>query len=456
MNAILNRLLTRQWPFWLGGLFVGLAEIVFYIRYEHFIPVTTGLAKMFAVSEQHLFGLDWLSRVYAPGIHWVIIGAVLGAWLVARMEGESRSWVRYDRRMLALAFVGGIIFSFGTRLAAGCTTHHFLGGIPAMSIASWTVLLTGIPFAFLAFKIVLKLGLGAYFYHQETLNVAAQNPEHHPGYDPEYQPNRDPLRLLLLGFAGLLLFMPLGFAVFGQIDGSLSQYPWLDVAWQTAAGLLLGLGIAKSGLGTECAAMAPESCFTTEKRFCSGGGAACSFRMFRGMLPLQGLMTAVVVFNLVILGSWLWLGGTIPNAAGRAGLYWGHIVGGPLLAMGAVFMIGCEVRTYGRLGLGYGTALAALPGFYVGYLPYTLYKESMDAVFMGEGLTYFLTVPEWAAYTLGGGETLWAVLYTLVLIGILTFSLEAGRRYFRTRLRTLLVANTDELTERDPLATGTP
>ena len=103
--------------------------------------------------------------------------------------------------MLALSFIGGILFSFGTRIAGGCTTHHFIGGIPSMSIASWVVLLTGIPFAFLAFKLALMAGQGGYFRHQETREIArryskdAEQPQ--PGYDPTYRPLLDLLRILL-------------------------------------------------------------------------------------------------------------------------------------------------------------------------------------------------------------------------------------------------------------------
>nr|VFJ55353.1 MAG: hypothetical protein BECKFW1821A_GA0114235_105318 [Candidatus Kentron sp. FW] len=95
---MIKKLWTRQWPFWLGGLLVGLAEIVFYYKYDMFIVVTTGFAQMYAVSEEYLFGIDWVARLYEPGIHWVIIGAVLGARLVAMAEGESRAWVRYQQR----------------------------------------------------------------------------------------------------------------------------------------------------------------------------------------------------------------------------------------------------------------------------------------------------------------------------------------------------------------------
>ncbi len=445
-----KRLLTRQWPFWLGGLLVGLAEIVFYYHTDMFIVVTTGLAQMFAVSEQHLFGVDWVARVYEPGIHWTIIAAVLGARLVAVTERESRGWVKYNWKMLVLAFIGGLLFSFGTRLAAGCTTHHFMGGIPSMSIASWVVLLSGIPFAFIAFLIAIKAGLGGYFKHQETLGTVRAhlgnplNPQ--PGYDPNYNPWRSSLRWVLNGFLILtVLVMPLWFGITGWISGSVNQIGWSEVLWMAIPGLLLGCGIAKTGFGTECSVMAPEATFTKEEFYLKGGVPQCTYRMFRGMLPLQGFMVSIVVFNLFIMVWWLTGQGTIPNAAGDAGLYWGHILGGPLLAMGAVFMIGCEVRTYARLGLGYSTALVALPGFYIGYLPYTLFKDQIDPIVFGEGLTEYVTIPEWASYTLGGSEAAWAVGYSVLLIGILIMSFQAARSFLGLHIREILVSNTDEL-----------
>ena len=448
---MMSKLVTRQWPFWLGGVFVGLAEILYYIHSEHydFIVVTTGFAQMYAASEQFL-GIDWVGRVYEPGIHWTIIGALLGASLVGLGEGEMRGWARYNGRMLALAFIGGLLFSFGTRLAAGCTTHHFVGGIPAMSIASWVVLLTGIPFAFLAFKLALKAGLGGYFRHQETREVAEscyRHPDHHnPCYDPDYKPWKDPWRLLMTGVLLAFIGVPLVLAIFGDsIQGSVSQIGWSEVAWLAVPGILLGIGIAKCGFGTECSVMAPESVFMNKESYCGQGVPLCTFRMFRGMLPLQGFMAAIVLFNLYILWAWLSGVGSIPNAAGDQGLYWGHLVGGPLLAVGAVFMIGCEVRTYARLGLGYTTALAALPGFIIGYIPYTLYQEQIDGLLLSDGLTDYITIPEWATYTLGGTEEAWAIAYSLVLVGILVLSFDAGRRFLKVGFKDVLLKNTDDL-----------
>ena len=108
-------------------------------------------------------------------------------------------------------------------------------------------------------------------------------------------------------------------------------------------------------------------------------------------------------------------------------------------------MIGCEVRTYARLGLGYGTALAALPGFYIGYLPYTFFYEKIDEVVFGEELTHFITIPEWTTYTFGGSQLVWEIAYSFLLILILIYSFVAGRRFLNTSWLNVFRCNTDEL-----------
>lgn len=448
---LLKTFWKHQWPFWLGGLFVGLAEIVFYIKYDMFIVVTTGLAQMFAVPEVHLFGWDGVAQLYEPGIHWIIISALLGARLVAIAEGESRAWVKYDPTMVFLAFVGGVLFSFGTRLAAGCTTHHFIGGLAAMSTASWAVLLTGIPFAFLAFLFVLRLGKGGYYRHQDNLKTALKchsDPEKSfLGYDPDYTPWKDPIHLFLTCFLLFFLGTPLYFSLFTpEIAGSPTDIGWSNMVWLMVSGGLMGFGIAKCGFGTECAIMSPHASLMSQKGYQNRGVPNATYAMFRGLLPLQGLMTAVVVFNLFILGSWFFGTGSIPNASGASGLYWGHLLGGPLLAIGAVFMIGCEVRAYARLGLGYTTALAALPGFYVGYLPYTFFWDAIDDTLLTEGLIPFITIPQITDALVGGGEAFWNVAYSLFLIGILTLSFVVGRRFLNVDYRQMLTQETDSVT----------
>lgn len=452
-----QHLMKKQWPFWLGGLVVGISEMLYFTftglgaggsEHADFINVTSGFAQMYASIEQ-FFSPDYVGRVYEPNIHWTIIGALAGARLVGILEKDVRSWVRYNWRMIALAFVGGMLFSFGTRLALGCTTHHFMGGLPAMSLPSWVVLFSGIPFAFLAFKLSLKLELGGHFRHQETKPVAQlvhdSDSHHNPGYDPNYNPLTDPLRIVLNTILILFLAVPLYFAIFGDdYASSISNLGFWGMMGFLIPGLVLGFGIAKSGFGTECSVMAPESVFIDKDKYCNAGMPVCTFRMFRSMAPLQGFMVAIVSFNIFLMIAWLVFDVEMPTAS-ASGLHWGHVVGGPFLAMGAVFMIGCEVRTYARLGLGYMTALAALPGFFIGYIPYTLNKEAIDEALLENIITEYQFIPEAIADTIGGTEIFWAFIYSAFLIGLLVMSFVVGRRFFKTTMSEMLKKNTDEL-----------
>jgi len=453
-----SHLMKKQWPFWLGGIVVGISEMLYFTftglgaggsEHADFINVTSGFAQMYASIEQLFLRTDLVGRVYEPNIHWTIIGALAGARLVGIIEKDVRSWVRYNWRMIALAFVGGMLFSFGTRLALGCTTHHFMGGLPAMSLASWVVLFTGVPFAFLAFKLSLKLELGGYFRHQETKPVAIlvhdSKTHDNPGYDPDYKPLRDPLRIVLNTILILFLAVPMYYAIFGDdYAGSISNLGFWGMMGFLIPGLVLGFGIAKSGFGTECSVMAPESVFLDKEKYCKAGMPVCTFRMFRSMAPLQGFMVAIVSFNIFLMIAWLVFDIDMPAAAAN-GLHWGHIAGGPFLAAGAVFMIGCEVRTYARLGLGYMTALAALPGFFIGYIPYTLFKESIDEAFIDNIITDYQSIPEVIADTVGGTEVGWAFVYSALLIGLLIMSFKVGRKFFNLSMSDMLKKNTDEL-----------
>ena len=162
------KIFTKPWSFVWGGLLVGLAEVIHYLKYKYPIPVTTGLAQMFGSVEEHITKTDFVKRAYGYDIYWIIIGIFLGAILVTILERENKTWVKYPWRVSMLAFFGGAIFGLGTRLAQGCTTWHYLGGIPAMSLTSIVVALVSVPFAFLAFYLMSKMGVSGFLKHQET------------------------------------------------------------------------------------------------------------------------------------------------------------------------------------------------------------------------------------------------------------------------------------------------
>jgi hypothetical protein len=469
----------RQWPFALGGAIVGLGEVVYFLKFGTFIPVTTGLAKMFSTVEENLTHTNTISQLYSADIHWVIIGVLCGSWLVGRLEGESRNWVKYSPGMLAVALLGGILFGFGTRLGPGCTTHHIFGGLAVMSVASWTIAILGLPFAFLAFELVAKLGYGPYFKHQETLAVcricrhADLDPEddacrkldpetlaecrkyrgaglehdHRLVLDENYNPWKSVLRMAAWSVVAVLLLSSLYTGFFGSSSQALGTGPLWPNLIRLIAGLCLGFGIAKAGVGTECGLMAPESLLVPESHYRKLHIPIVTQRMFQALLPVSGVLAAVIVLNLAVLIMWLGFGWPVPDAAPQPqgwGLHLGHLLAAPCLAIGSVFMIGCEIRSYGRIGLGYLTGIVGLIGFYLGYLPYVYFHEAIDG-FIGRHVFLQATnIPELLTSDPTGQQVV-GVLYTALLVGLFVLVVVFGAKRIGATPRQYLTENTDDL-----------
>ena len=447
----------RQWSFLMGGAAVGLGEALYYIRFGTFIPVTTGLAKMFATVEENILGVRVLAGLYPPDIHWIIVGAIFGAWLVGRLEGESRNWVRYTPGMLALALLGGVIFGFGTRLGPGCTTHHVFGGLAVMSIASSAIALAGLPFAFLAFSLVAGLGYGPYFKHQENLATVREakrrgmSDDHRLCYDEAYRPWRDPVRMVVWCILAVFIISSLYTGLFGTEPhmaqsvrvGSLST-----ILTGLAAGILLGFGIAKGGVGTECGLMAPESLAVSRGYYDRLRIPAVTRRMFQALMPVAGILAAIGVLNIAVLVGWIFFGRPLPDAAPKPegwGLHVGHLLAAPCLAVGSVLMIGCEIRSYGRIGLGYLTGMVGLIGFYIGYVPYVRFHTAIDG-FIARHV--FLRATNWPQ--LIGGDNLAAqyavgVAYTALLFVLLAAVVRHGARGLGATAAEYVFADTDSL-----------
>ena len=447
----------RQWSFAAGGAIVGLGEAIYFLMFGKFIPVTTGLAKMFSTVEANITHTNTISRLYSPDIHWVIIGALLGAWAVGRLEGESRNWVKYSPGMLLVAFLGGIIFGFGTRLGPGCTTHHIFGGLAVMSLASLTIAVVGLPFAFLAFEFVAKLGYGPYFKHQETLATcrksrdAGWEHDHRLVLDEKYNPWRSALRMAAWSVVAIVLISSLYTGLFGSTDQSLgSGSLWGNIV-RLVAGASLGFGIAKAGVGTECGLMAPESLLMPESHYRKLKIPLVTQRMFQALLPVSGILAAILVLNLAVLVMWLGFGWAVPDAAPKPqgwGLHIGHLLAAPCLAIGSVFMIGCEIRSYGRIGLGYLTGIVGLIGFYFGYLPYVYFHDAIDGFIANHTFLRATNIPELLTSDPLGQKTV-GILYTAALVGLLVLVVVQGAKRLGVNTREYLTENTDDLVLRN-------
>jgi len=449
----MRNIFTKPWSFVWGGFLVGLAEVLYFLKYETPIPITTGLAKMFGTLEENITGTDFIARIYPADVHWVLVGIIFGGCFVALIERERKTWVRYPLRVVVLSLLGGAIFGFGTRLAQGCTAWHYLGGIPGMSLTSIVVALVSIPFAYLAFMLMAKLNVGGFMKHQEVKATVQKCLEleyqtETLTYDPEHRPYKDPVRLFFTAFFLLMVVSVAWTAFRGESSNSIGQLAWAEIILKGFVGFLIGFGIAKSGFGTECAVMSPKSLLMKPKHFKAMKVAKITQTMFTGMMPFAGMLVAIVMFNLTILFTWIVLGWDVPVVveAGRYkwGFHLGHLIGGPLLGTGSVLMIGCEIRSYARTGMAYLTGLAALPGFMLSYLPYSLYKDELDAIFFSRGFmkekNMLELLPDNPYIQYG-----FAIIYSAMLITLLIWAIKKGSQVAKVTTKEYITKSMDEV-----------
>jgi len=451
-----KRMLTRQWSFFWAGVGFGIAQLIFMIaKYiEHIgqgkelvsqpIGVTTYLGRMFHNMEVFWFNVEKGAGIFGQAFSTVdswgpILGMMLGGFLVAMAERESRNWVRYSPRLLLLSFFGGVIFSYGTRLSGGCTLHHLLGGTPLMSIKSTIILITMSIGGLLAFYLMTKMGLAKYFKHQETkayVKSMAGSKDETDGitYDPNYRPGRDPVRWVGLIFLAMFLIPSIYYFFSPEAPNSIPNAGIVFMGLGLLAGIVAGFAMGKTGFGTECSLVAVEAgsmINRNENRFKRLGVPVVTRSLMKGLLPLHGVLAAMLITSGFALGAWVLFDIQFgyQNSPARDMLNWSGLIGGLLLGAGAVLLIGCEIRSYMRLGLGYTNALVGFIGFAVGYVPFSLFydahvKFAADTLIITETYT-------WAQAIFPndiGMQKVFAVLWVLMFLGLLLWTLQLGAR----------------------------
>ncbi len=503
---MLKKALTKQWSFFWAGVVFGIAQLIYLVG--TMIPkwaagdtpkvkpmtVTSDLGKMFRGVEvwlSHTFGFadpqiyghstdvggQTISSggAFYPGIGWIIFGMLVGGWLVSRFEKDSRIWVKYSKKMLLTSFIGGIIFSYGTRLAGGCTLNHLLGGVPMMSIHSLVAIVFMSIGGLTAFYLMGKWGLAHNFKHQNTLSYskaacASGDASECANYDPNYKPTKRIIFWVSLIF--IIIFF--GVALYGGIfapdflghmkedvlkpfNKSIAHEGLAYVVITLIAGILAGFGMAKSGFGTECALVSAEASGMIQKdeaKFAKWGLPRITRTLFKGLLPLQGVVAAWVITLAGVIFFWGFLGYKHGfSGSVKYQLTAGVPIGGFLLGGGAVLLIGCEIRSYMRLGLGYLNTWVGFMGFAVGYLPFTLFYKQHKAFLANTVMVEKYYWPQLFTDS-HAGQVAIAIVFFFALVGLLYFLVKRGAQDTNTTVSAIINKNTEDLQHDIDAASG--
>lgn len=220
------------------------------------------------------------------------------------------------------------MFSLGTRLADGCTPHHFLGGISSMSVASLIFVVSILPAGFLTFYWMTKLGVGSAFKGQENRETARYGYEHGGkmsldgiawDMSKDYKPGRNWLPngiivFALLFFANAIVSSFLHDPLEGQAgwQHAIVNFGWGAAIWLISIGIIAGIGMAKTGFGTECAMMTPEISMGLKHDRKSGCSlfegqlriSGATRYMFGSMSPFTAIFIEFVILCVAIMIGW--------------------------------------------------------------------------------------------------------------------------------------------------------
>ncbi|NTU89327.1 MAG: YeeE/YedE family protein [Actinobacteria bacterium] len=146
---VVKFLLVDLWPWWLGGIAIGLLVPLMYYFFNTALGVSTGYGNFLKIILPST-KLKWLnSETYKNKFNWrfvFIIGMILGGFLSARVSGmpiTTSEMGLFTERLdysnifyIIWFFVGGALLGFGARLANGCTSGHSIHGLATLQKSS--------------------------------------------------------------------------------------------------------------------------------------------------------------------------------------------------------------------------------------------------------------------------------------------------------------------------------
>ncbi|MBN1303735.1 MAG: YeeE/YedE family protein [Anaerolineales bacterium] len=142
---------------YLGGILLGIVLFLSFLITGQGLGASGTLSRV-AVFVEDLVAPDHVDRVpyllemaggkTNPLDYWIVfvtIGTILGGFTSGLIHGRTK-WETTrgpnisNRTRWMLAFVGGILFAYGARMARGCTSGQALSGGASLSAGSWVVM----------------------------------------------------------------------------------------------------------------------------------------------------------------------------------------------------------------------------------------------------------------------------------------------------------------------------
>jgi hypothetical protein len=173
MTQSIKKVLKKPWPFWLGGILLGLANVILLALSGISWQITSGFL-LWGVGVLEWFGLDPFSweyfshfpvyynpiiaegNVFLNKYTLLNIGVVIGSLVATLLASQFKLKKIKNKKQLLFALIGGIMMGYGSRLAAGCNVGAFFSGIPSFSLHGWVFGAFAILGTWVGIKILVK------------------------------------------------------------------------------------------------------------------------------------------------------------------------------------------------------------------------------------------------------------------------------------------------------------
>ncbi|HIE57455.1 MAG TPA: hypothetical protein EYP88_04390 [Anaerolineales bacterium] len=153
-----NRPVKPYWNAYAGGASLGVVLFTSFFLTGSGLGASGGLSRMVAFIEDiivpgHVDRVPYLIKVAGGELNaldnWIVFvsfGAILGGFISGFVNGRIKLETNHGPQITKkqrwfFAFLGGFLFTYGARLARGCTSGQALSGGATLSAGSWAVMM---------------------------------------------------------------------------------------------------------------------------------------------------------------------------------------------------------------------------------------------------------------------------------------------------------------------------
>lgn len=165
--------LKKPWPYWIGGILLGLLNVILLAISGISWQITSGFL-LWAVGILQWIGLEpfnfayfsYFNHYYEPIIKsgnvfinqytLLNLGVIIGSLVATLLTSQFRIKKIKNKKQLIFGLLGGVMMGYGTRLAVGCNIGTLFSGIPSFSLHAWVFALFIIIGAWVGCKILIK------------------------------------------------------------------------------------------------------------------------------------------------------------------------------------------------------------------------------------------------------------------------------------------------------------